>query len=330
MSFTKYTEDDISHSNEEIVRGIWSGDASELTSMYSSTTNPKYYVTVFKDNPAINSLATPQFDLQYGNKLGSGSVALNSASPLNTPTRIVYGQYRNLIYGNENSDFTFENSASSGIVNDIFIINISRSRYKESLKEGSLKLVLKNGSNSITLTDNSKDVTTTSYIESNRYYTLVSGSAGTNISGIVNPNGNYGYIFPDLGVIIINPKSLASSVGNGGIGFDINNFAFDRHVQLYNIISAGLSFTLQSVEIVSSVFFFSRVKNKEYNYTSNPSIIDDNGQIIYPELINSPQTFVTTVGLYNDYGELIAVAKLSKPVTKDFTNELLLRIKLDF
>ena len=47
-------------------------------------------------------------------------------------------------------------------------------------------------------------------------------------------------------------------------------------------------------------------------------------------MINSPQSFVTTIGLYNDTNELLAVAKLSKPLTKDFTKETLLRVKLDF
>jgi hypothetical protein len=46
--------------------------------------------------------------------------------------------------------------------------------------------------------------------------------------------------------------------------------------------------------------------------------------------INSPQTFITTIGMYNDSNELLAVAKLSKPLKKDFTKEALVRVKLDF
>ena len=54
------------------------------------------------------------------------------------------------------------------------------------------------------------------------------------------------------------------------------------------------------------------------------------GEIIYPVLVDSPQTFISSVGLYNDNNECVAVAKLSKPLQKDFTKELLLRVKLDF
>ena len=47
-------------------------------------------------------------------------------------------------------------------------------------------------------------------------------------------------------------------------------------------------------------------------------------------MINTPQAFVTSVGLYNDNNDLIAVAKLSRPLMKDFTKESLVRIKLDY
>ena len=47
-------------------------------------------------------------------------------------------------------------------------------------------------------------------------------------------------------------------------------------------------------------------------------------------MINSPQAFITTVGLYNDNNDLLAVAKLSRPLLKDFTKETLVRIKLDY
>ena len=47
-------------------------------------------------------------------------------------------------------------------------------------------------------------------------------------------------------------------------------------------------------------------------------------------MIDNPVTYITTVGLYNDAGDLVAVAKLSQPVAKDFTKEALIRVKLDY
>lgn len=47
-------------------------------------------------------------------------------------------------------------------------------------------------------------------------------------------------------------------------------------------------------------------------------------------MIYNPQTYITTVGLYNDASELLAVAKMSVPLIKDFTKEALIRVKLDW
>ena len=67
------------------------------------------------------------------------------------------------------------------------------------------------------------------------------------------------------------------------------------------------------------------------NYSENPSFISGStGEVLYSSFINNPQTYITTVGLYNDNNELLAVAKLSRPLPKDFTTEALVRVKLDF
>ena len=46
--------------------------------------------------------------------------------------------------------------------------------------------------------------------------------------------------------------------------------------------------------------------------------------------INKLHSLKRTGGLYNDSNELLAVAKLSQPVAKDFTKEALIRVKLDY
>jgi hypothetical protein len=144
-------------------------------------------------------------------------------------------------------------------------------------------------------------------------------------------------MFPDLDIIVLN--ATASSVVDLRSYFTTLTTATssvqNNQLKLYSSIVAGAnstsgSFQLQSSETVSSRYFFTRVKNSEFNYTSNPSIIDENGNLLYTTLINNPQTYVTTVGMYNDNNELLAVAKLSKPLTKDFTKEALIRIKLDY
>ena len=90
-------------------------------------------------------------------------------------------------------------------------------------------------------------------------------------------------------------------------------------------------FELNSQETLTSDYVFIRARNNEFNYTENPSFISgSSGEVIYSYFINNPQTFPTTVGLYNDSNDLLAVAKLSRPIQKDFTKEALVRVKLDF
>ena len=100
---------------------------------------------------------------------------------------------------------------------------------------------------------------------------------------------------------------------------------------MVDTLNRGAQFTINSQEDLSSDYIFCRAKNSEYNYSANPSFISSStGAVLFPEFINNPTTYITTVGLYNISGELLAVAKLSRPLEKNFTKELLVRVKLDF
>ena len=153
-------------------------------------------------------------------------------------------------------------------------------------------------------------------------------------------------MIPDEGLVILNPRALALAPGAlGGVGllvysgssadtattFSSQGFTYNINNRMfYNMLNLNPTFSLQNYETVSSRYFFTRVKNADFNYTSNPTVIDANGNLLYTQLIYNPQTFITTVGMYNNAGDLLAVAKLNKPLVKDFTKELLLRVKLDF
>lgn len=342
MSFVQFQEDDSVVGAENIVSPMWTGNVTTLSSFFTSSAQStgnsgKFYLEVYNATVGVTGSET-QFSIAYGHISGSSAAPFNALVTDKTPTRDIYGQFRNLIFGDENSQFNF--GGSNGISNSIYVLNINRSRFKESIRPGSFNLILSSGSNTMQLTDDSKDSATTNFIGTNRFYYIVSGSNGKshNTSSIQTNSGSYGLLIPDMGVIVLNPNALALSYANKGIGLpvdttDPSSYALNYSINnssLFRVISNGASFSLQSSETMTSRFFWVRVKNQQFNYTTNPSIIDGNGNIIYNTLVDNPQTYVTTIGLYNDFNELLAVAKLSKPLPKDFTKEATVKVKLDF
>ena len=325
MSFSRYNTEDSVISSETVVRGLWYGDNNTLSTFFTASGYTEYYLDVYNGNPST-STASVQFDIQYGQISGSGSAPVNAAVPGYSPSRIVYGQYRNLVYGTEDTNFSFDGGTTTA--KQIYVINISRDRYKQSLQPGSLNLTLTSGSAVIKLTDDSNTTSLTRFLGENRIYYIISGSSGTPYTSSAATTPIYGMMLPDLGIIILDASgSLTPYIQAANLGLTAQN----NHLKLFNAISSSASgFQLQSQEVISSRYFFTRIKNSEFNYTTNPSIIDNNGNLLYSTLINNPQTYITTVGMYNDNNELLAVAKLSKPLVKDFTKEALIRIKLDY
>jgi hypothetical protein len=354
MSFGAYQTEDQVLSSDTIVAPMWSGDISYLTTFFSSSTQEsspagKFFLNVYKDNVNLDAFknSESQFSIAYGHINGSGSAYFNALVPDRTPTRDIYGQFRSLIYGDESTPFQF--GGTNYTSKDIIVLSVNRARFKESFNPGSFFLNLKNSTNQIGLVDDSSVTTTSTYVGTSRVYQILSGSYNSS-TGVTTPSssnytvsGSYGIIIPDEGLIILNPRALALAPGAlGGIAASFNEYSSSQYAAgnyIYNdnnrrvftfISSSNPAFNLQSSETVSSRYFFTRVKNSEFNYTTNPTVIDSNGNLLYTQLIYNPQTYITTVGLYNNSGDLLAVAKLNKPLVKDFTKELLLRVKLDF
>jgi hypothetical protein len=326
MSFSRYNTEDSVISSETVVRGLWTGDAYTLSTFFTASGYTEYYLDVYQSNPST-ATASVQFDIQYGQISGSGSAPINTSVPGYSPSRIVYGQYRNLVYGTETTNFSFDGGVTTA--QQIYVININRERYKQALQPSSLNLTLTSGSAIIKLTDDSNTTSLTRFIGENRVLYVISGSNGNAYTASAATT-YYGIVLPDMGVIILDASgSLTPYIQAANLGLTTQN----NHLKLWNSIVSGSAtqgFQLQSSEVVSSRYFFTRIKNSEFNYTTNPSIIDANGNLLFTTLINNPQTFITTVGMYNDNNELLAVAKLSKPLVKDFTKEALIRIKLDY
>ena len=332
--------------------------------MTSPTSSGLFYIDVY--NAITSSVdAEVQFSVAYGNHKGSGSPDFtNDTGSFGVgASRVIYGQYRNLVFENEVSKFQFGDHTPDSI----YIINVNRARYKQRLSPGSLNLHLNHsgmhgtgssgGSDwggTIHLTDDSVSrgatVTNPNYVgtELGGYYNLVSGSGGT-MSGsnsnqlVIGSNGSsscYGYFYPNAGLIVINGDAVSRSFGTDNDGSGVgtanhfnngNQTVYDKpHQKFFDAIVTGGTFIVDTEEQINSKFYFVRARNSEFNYTNNESFTDDDNRILHSTMQYNPKVFITTVGLYNNAAELVAVAKLSQPVAKDFTKEALIRVKLDY
>ena len=338
MSFKRLDPEDFLVSSDSITSTMWSTGTATLTNFFTSlvqvgSSAGNFYYSVYQTGSTLSN-AEVQFDIAYADSLGSGSALYNNAVPGVSPTKTIYGQYRSLILEDENSNFTFGKGNNVLEGSNFWVINLERARYKQSIFPGSLNLKLSgSGIQSLFLTDDSLDNPVSQFLGSTRVYQLISGSNGTAgtsaTSGYVAGSGSYGLVFPDLGTILINPAAVSQSINLSPSRS--NNSDGLNNAKLFTAISGGASFTLNSQETLTSDYVFVRARNSEFNYSENPSFIaGSTGEVIYDNFINAPQVYLTTIGMYNDSNELVAVAKMSRPLLKDFTKEALVRVKLDF
>tara|TARA_Y100001972_G_scaffold128766_1_gene191609 strand:+ start:593 stop:1603 length:1011 start_codon:yes stop_codon:yes gene_type:complete len=336
MSFKRLDAEDRVTSADSVQSVAWSTNLPVLTQFFTSSiqvagTSGNFYISVFQT--ASNETSSEiQFDIAYGNVLGSGSTYYNAIIPRLTPASSVYGQYRTLVLEDENTNFTYGDGTNTLQPNDFWAISIDRARYKEKLFPGTFNLKLTTTNGTVHLTDDSNTGGTVNFLGANRVFQVISGSNGSpfDTSGYVAGSGSYGLFLPDIGTILLNPSALSQS-----IALDSNKTANllngTNQATLLDAIVDGGSFQLNAEETITSDYIFVRSRNSEFNYSTNPSFISGStGEVIFDQFINNPQVYITTVGLYNDSNELMAVAKLSRPLLKDFTKESLIRMKLDY
>ena len=332
MSYKRFDSDDVIVSAESVTTSAWSGNVTSLSSFYTSSTqynstSGDFYVNIFNQDPS-GSGEEIQFTVGYANKDGKGSLLYNSAVAGKSPSDTIYGQYRTLVLGDEESDFVFGSGDNTFTGTGFYVISLDRGRYKEKILPGSFELTIGKDAGTIVLSDTSTSTTTDTFTDAGRVYELKA-----DVSASVATSGSYGKLLPDVGLILLNEEALDAAVADGGLALGTGNSTNtndQNSKKLYNAIVSGSNFKVSSQETISSNFVFSRARNSEFNYSTNPSILTGSGELRHDVLIDSPETYITSVGLYNDNQDLLAVAKLSRPLLKNSTKEALIRIKLDY
>ena len=339
--------DVIDASKENVTQAVWSDNTGELTTYFTSshltTSQRRYYENVYQKNPADTGSAI-QFAVAYGNKLGSGSSALGTLE--DSAARAVYSQYKQLLLDKSTSRFT---TVTSGSTDSIYAVNFQRNRTKQKLDPGNWQLpllgVISRDSNAtgsvvvgavsggITLIDDSS-LTDGTLLEAETVYNVVSGSIAGGVYNSSAPH-YYGTMYQDHSTIILDGNILDAKLNfltNTG-----SNSEGDNHFALFHSISGSASasfsqgFKARNKESVTSTIYFVRIQNSDFNFTNNPSYVSGSyGEIAEKSFWGNPKSYITTIGLYNNNQELLAVAKLSKPLLKSKKREANIRVKLDY
>ena len=351
--------DQVTGKVEVVTTGLWTGDTGSLsehhTGSQAQSSSGDYFYNIF--NTASNGEV--QYAIAYGHISGSGAVALSTNDNAKFPTKATYMQYRSLLLGQEDSHFTFASSSGAGFnTEDFFVINVARARYKEQLDAGNWSLKLSGSIGDITLIDDSGKKFSDTVGKAGRVFDVVSGSLNLGSSaeatidkkyssGSANKLGlgqGYGIFYPDQGIIILNPGALeaeigfSASTGSATLDYSTTSSLFTgvdadkkAHHWLYAAIKNGADFEARRTENVSTSHYFVRAQNREFNFSNNPTFVSgsDNAFAV-ASFKRDPRVYITTIGLYNNASEMLAVAKTSQPIAKSFDKEILVKVKLDF
>lgn len=324
---------------------------------YYDVRHTMYYLNMY---PSVTEFANndPYFSISYGNfygNLGSGSFAAETSSILASPTKAIYTQYKNMLLGTTDLDglFTFVSGSTTVTATDIWVISFSSYKMKDRVDEGLIELSFSGSSGSFSLIDHSRYTTQVQTV-----YHMISGS-------LANPPASpvyegLGLFYPTNGIIVLNAALLArklgitatvgvgSSTAGGPLGGawpyqsgSITNASYTYNhktlAESMKLCQPPIMMNVRKSEYVPARHYFIRVMNRDFNYSNNPTYVYDGtdgihaaGEIRNTDFVTDPRTYITTIGLYNDSNELVAVGKLSRPAVKSFDQELLIKVRLDF
>lgn len=146
---------------------------------------------------------------------------------------------------------------------------------------------------------------------------VYSGTLGT--GPIPSSGGIYGLVYYDLGIVLFNAthSALRSFLSGGTTGNEV-------------IYTSSISITGRAESKLQSTTYFCRLYNSEFNFSNNPTFVGATGNLLITGMLDNPFVYPTTIGLYNDQNELLAVAKASSPVEKSFNSEVIFSLRLDY
>jgi hypothetical protein len=248
----------------------------------------------------------------------------------------------------------------------IYVLVAQRARFKDELDYGNWTLRLKGfdsagtATNTLELTDDSKNTALTAKNSIyGRKFNIVSGSNGNAYTS--SAYKTYGHYYPEAGFMIFSGTELSASIPGPNIGYGVltaNTASFAADItsdtfksssgfapNLDNTGNAKNALKLvnclrgpdteeqrfRSAEIQNKKSYFLTVPPEACNFSTNGTFVSGSqGKMRHKSMYGNPNVFITTVGLHRADGRLVAVAKLSTPVIKNFGVQTTIKVNLTY
>lgn len=311
----------------------------------SGSVSGSYYHAIYNTYPS-SSNAIELADLTFGFSKKSVYFLSSSSSINNLNEKLkIYRYFAQKLLGTVGSIFKINNQEK----NELIFLCFNRSQFKDKIEPASVTVVTPNTSNK-TLVFNDAISQTIKKSFGGEYNELYSGSI-INVAGTIISSASFsgkdgragGLVFYDAGIIILDPDV---------IGTNSVNIKWSGSYNYAELVSGSASATYSSTfdnllfgirTQITGVFYNSimKIKNtvyecygnkEEFNYSSNPTFIKPNGEIITnsSSMTAGPQTYITKIGLYDKNRSLLAIASTSQPLRKNKNTDLIIRVKLDY
>lgn len=347
-----------------ILSGTYGGDAVALGSEpHIKTYSHGMFESVF-DYPYLSSSANHIFDITTGY---SSTSDLSGASSTQNAKKInIYNQMAQVLMGYDETGGvrTFDEDgdiiAGGTKINECYFINFARILTKDEIKKGTFELELITTDGFAHGADATERIKITDASGSDGYFVnspageygvlFATGSAGTDVTA-ANRSYRVGLVFYQAGVAVISGSVFADAADGGILNNSKGTVTFSPagaiasgfntitgstiEVMAQNLRNRTYNMQFNNTTELNSTIYFCRANNTEFNYSANPTYLStSNGpsEIVVKDgdSANSPVSYITSVGLYSPDNELLAVAKVSEPLKKDPSNELTLRVRLDY
>jgi hypothetical protein len=318
-----------------------------VSGTYSDNNIKNYAHGMFQsvyDYPYLSSSANHIFDLTIGYAASISGSNTQNAKKLN-----LYNQMAQVLVGHDatgsirefdqDGDFL---TTGDKITRPIFI-NFARLLSKDEVKKGSFTLKIFGTSSHTTAGYSGTPLTIQDTNAQNDY--RVNSPAGeygilSCSSGASSGTPACGLIFYQAGVAVLDGSAIFTTSSTVVAA----NSEMDAAGQSWDQITTGSAITascdairnrLQEVSFnntteLNSTIHFCRVNHNDFNYSANPTYLSQSKIRVKNSTTDAPVSYITTVGLYSADNELLAVAKLSEPLKKDPTNEMTIRVRLDY